>query len=136
MTLKDTERKELSKLYMEKAHEALRAAKTNKEEFPDTSINRAYYSMFYAAQGALVTNRVEAVKTHEGVSNVFSDVFVKTEKFPKEVFKSLGHAEQARYSADYNPQKRFSTQDAERFIEDTEKFVSAVEKMITKERQD
>ena len=135
MTLKDNEREEMSKLYMEKACETLQEAKDKKEQYPNSSITRAYYSMFHAAHSAFMADGVVAVKSHEGVNNRFAEIFVKTGRFPKEIFKMMGETERNRYKAEYNPKVRFSTQEAEKYIENAEKFVEAVEKMIARERE-
>ena len=54
MTLRDDERQMLSKLYMEKAQEALTVSEEQVQSHPDLSVSRACYGMFYAAQSALV----------------------------------------------------------------------------------
>jgi uncharacterized protein (UPF0332 family) len=57
MTLHDDEREAMSRLYMDKAFEALLEARDNQEQHPNVAITRAYYSMFYAAQSALLRRR-------------------------------------------------------------------------------
>jgi len=125
----------MSKIYMKNAYEALQEAEYNKNQFPKASIRRAYYSMFYAAHSALITEGIEA-KSHEGVNNLFAEKFVKTEKFPKKIFKTLGRMEADRYDADYDPIVEFSLQDAEKHIEYAEIFVNTVKQMLIKEQKD
>ena len=129
MTLKDEERKELIKLYMDNAREALHAAGYNKERFSKIAVDRAYYSMFYAAHSSLLAEGIKP-KTHEGVNNLFSDAFVKTGKFPKEIFKTMGTLENKSYKAEYDPKTKFPLQEVEKYIKQAEIFVDTVEKMM------
>ena len=108
MTLKNEARLEMSRLYMDKAREAICEARENKDRFPNLSVVRAYYSMFYAAQSALVVHGIDGLRRHEGVNSKFGQLFVKTGKFPKEIFTLMGQAETNRYVADYNPNVKFS----------------------------
>lgn len=133
MTLGRDERNEMSRLYMKKAHDALRAAKTNVIEFPDVAVSRAYYSMFYAAQSLLVLHGIEGLHRHEGVNNKFAEFFVKTGKVPKEIFKTMGRLEQYRYKADYDPSATFESEDIEKYIHNSEIFINTVEEIINRE---
>ena len=132
MTLQDDERQILSNLYMEKAQKSLAVSEEQKNSNPDISISRAYYSMFYAAQGALIQEGAVAIRKHEGVNNKFSKHFVKSGEFPKDIFRMMGRLEQDRYEADYNPRKAFSPEQAEKSIENARKFVGAVAEMVKK----
>jgi acyl-CoA synthetase (AMP-forming)/AMP-acid ligase II/uncharacterized protein (UPF0332 family) len=132
MTLNNAERQEMSKLYMIKTHEALQDAKNNKNSSPNLSVSRSYYSIFYAAQGLLVLEEVTGLHRHEGVNVRFSELFVKTGEFRKDVFKIMGQIEQDRYKADYNPKITFTAEKAEEHINNAEIFINSVEKMINK----
>jgi uncharacterized protein (UPF0332 family) len=135
MTLQDDEREAMSRLYMDRAYEALQEAKDTREQHPNVAVTRAYYSMFYAAQSALTANGVVGLRRHEGVNSSFGEHFVKTGKFPKEISRIMGKAENDRYEADYNPRTKFSPQDVAPHIENAEKFVDSVKKMIERERE-
>jgi uncharacterized protein (UPF0332 family) len=135
MTLPDDERKAMSQLYMDKAYEALQEARDNQEQHPNVSVARAYYSMFYAAQSALVANGIAGLRRHEGVNSNFGEHFVKSGKFPKDIAKLMGDAENARYKADYSPEIKFAPQNAEKYIDNAEKFVGSVKKMLERERE-
>ena len=132
MTLQDSERQTLSKLYMEKAQRALIDSEINSNSSPSLSVSRAYYSMFYAAQSALVQEGIAGLRRHEGVNNKFSDLFVKNGSFPNDLFRMMGRLEQARYRADYDPTAIISAQEAEESTEGARKFVAAVEHMMGK----
>jgi uncharacterized protein (UPF0332 family) len=135
MTLPDDERKAMSKLYMDKECEDLQEARDNQKQHPNVSVTRAYYSMFYAAQSALVAHGIAGLRRHEGVNSNFGEHFVKSRKFPKEVAKLMGDAENARYKADYSPEIKFAPQNAKKYIDNAEKFVDSVKKMLEREQE-
>ena len=130
MTLNEIQRQEMSKLYMMKAHDALQTAKDDKNAHPNSSISRCYYSMFYAAQSLLILEGYAGLHRHEGVNVKFSDLFVKTGEFPKEVFRTMGNLEQSRYKADYDPRANFTSKEADEYINSAEVFINNVEKII------
>jgi uncharacterized protein (UPF0332 family) len=132
MTLNETERLQMSKLYIAKADEAIQEANDNKNDHPNLSVSRSYYCMFYAAQSLLVLEGVSGLHRHEGVNVKFSDLFVKTGEFPKDVFKSMGRIEQDRYEADYNPKATFTPDKAEKHIDCAGIFIDNVKKLIEK----
>jgi uncharacterized protein (UPF0332 family) len=133
MTLREDEREAMSRLYMDKAYEALQEARDTREQHPNIAVTRAYYSMFYAAQSSLVAGGVAGLRRHEGVNSNFGKLFVKTGKFPKEVSRAMGEAENDRYKADYDPGIKFTSLDAEKHIENAEKFVNTVKEMMERE---
>jgi uncharacterized protein (UPF0332 family) len=135
MTLRDDEREAMSRLYMDKACEALQEARDNQGQHPNVAVTRAYYSMFYAAQSALVADGVAGLRRHEGVNSNFGNLFVKMGKFPKEVARTMGEAENDRYKADYAPGIQFTSLDAGKHIDNAEKFVDSVKKMLERERE-
>jgi uncharacterized protein (UPF0332 family) len=130
MALNEMERQQMSKLYIAKAYEAIQEAIDNKDKHPDLSVSRTYYCMFYAAQSLLILEGITELHRHEGVNVKFSELFVKTGEFPKEVYKTMGRIEQDRYEADYDPKVTFTTENAEERIKSAEVFVIYVEKLI------
>jgi len=117
---------------MEKSQEALRAAKFNKTDFPETAIEKAYYSTFYAAHSLLALREIEP-KSHEGVNHKLGEVFAQTGLLPKEIFKTLGVLENNREKATYNLAVRYTAEDAHERIERAEIFINAIENLIKKE---
>lgn len=129
-----TQYNEESKRFAKKSDIALQTARFIKEVDPNNSVTRSYYSMYYSARSALIVNGYPDVTRHEGINNVFSNIFVKTGRFPKEVFRLMGRIEHDRYDADYDSSVDFSTQEAEKRIEDAELFVETVAAMLERER--
>jgi len=77
-------KKDLVQYRLELAQEMLRDATLLKENggSPVSIINRAYYSVFYAALALLVTADVEPNK-HSGVLAKFDELFVRQGIFPR-----------------------------------------------------
>lgn len=130
MTLKHDDRELMAQLFFEKAHKALRSAKNNVQDDPDNAINRAYYSMFYAAQGALVLKGVEDLKKHQGVINKFGEFFIRTGLVEAELGKNIRRIENLRYDADYDPHVIFSPEKAQEQVVRAEKFIVTVENVV------
>lgn len=77
------ERKEYIKYRIEKAYQTYEAAKVLADNgFWNSAVNRLYYSLFFAANALLVLNGIE-VKRHATLKSQFSQNFVKTGKFDK-----------------------------------------------------
>lgn len=81
--------------------------------------------MFDAARAALLSDGIVAGKTHRGLINLFSEHWIKTERFPKEEGRALKHAETIRYIADYEGDS-VSLTDAQDILSQAERFVLAV----------
>ena len=54
----------------------------------NSTINRLYYSAYYAITALLLDSDLKPV-THNGVKSSFSEHFVKTDKIPKELGKII-----------------------------------------------
>ena len=75
------EREEYVKFRLETAHQTYEAAKLLFEQgFWNSSVNRLYYSVYYAVNALLVLNGIHT-KTHSSVKSQFSLHFVKTGEF-------------------------------------------------------
>lgn len=81
----------------------------------ESSVSRAYYSMFYLAQAALLSKGLDA-GTHTGVNQLFGQYFIKTEIFPKELGRYLSYAAQRRSVGDYGIYERISLEMAKDLI--------------------
>jgi uncharacterized protein (UPF0332 family) len=99
-------RKDLIQYRLDLAGEMLRDARLLKENggSPVSIVNRAYYSIFYAALALLVTADVEPNK-HSGVLAKFDELFVRQGIFPKEMSRIIHHAFDMRQAGDYQNRK-------------------------------
>ena len=86
---------------MEKSKEAIRAAEILLEnEMLSFSINRVYYSMFYAVQALLAADGVSFSK-HGQVKGYFNRELIKTMILPKELGQLYNKAFEYRQKFDY-----------------------------------
>ena len=95
------ERKEYVNYRIESAHKTFDAAKILAENgFWNSSVNRLYYSLFYAVNAILVANEI-LTKSHSATKSQFSLHFVKTGKFDKKYGKLLSELFDWRQKGDY-----------------------------------
>ncbi|MCQ3938337.1 MAG: DNA-binding protein [Chloroflexi bacterium] len=92
-------------------------------------VNRAYYSMFYAALALLAAVDRETSK-HTGVLALFDQLFVKTKILPKEMSKMLRAAFDARQTGDYEDSALLSMEAAGEILGFAEEFVESTEKRL------
>ncbi len=114
---------------MDGARERLAAARANVEtEFTFTVVHDAYYAMLYGARAAL-SEEDRYAKTHSGTWSLFSEVFVKTGRFPNELSAPVKKIRERREQADYEARNPTEEQAAEA-VEHAERFVAAIERML------
>jgi uncharacterized protein (UPF0332 family) len=91
-----------SQLYLDRAHEDLRAAESNLNQgFYGVAVTRAYYAMFYATSALLASQGIHRSR-HTGVISSFSEQFVKTGLIEADYAKMLSHAFDSRLDSDYD----------------------------------
>ena len=93
-------------------------------------VNRAYYSVFYAALALLVTVDVEPNK-HAGVLAKFDELFVRQGVFTKEMSRILHHAFDMRQAGDYQKSKVISEEQAFEVLKSVSEFVESVQKYLS-----
>ena len=126
----DEEKINLAKYRIEKAKETLRAAKLNFENgFYLASVNRSYYSIFYAARALLAFEDVE-FKKHSAVISHFQKHYIKTKIFDSKFSNIIFNAFEIRNESDYEDFYVLSKEDAEKQIENAKEFIDEIEKYI------
>ena len=118
---------------LDSAQEMLRDARLLKENggSPVSIVNRAYYSIFYAALALLVTADVEPNK-HSGVLAKFDELFVRQGIFPKEMSRILHHAFDMRQAGDYQKSRVITDEQAVDVLTSAEVFVRTIrEKLLS-----
>jgi uncharacterized protein (UPF0332 family) len=127
-------KKDLIRHRLESAREMLNDAHVLKENggSPVSIVNRAYYSVFYAALALLVTVDTEPNK-HAGVLAKFDELFVREGVFPKEMSRILHHAFDMRQAGDYQKSRVITHEQADEVLVSAEKFVKAIEEKLLKE---
>lgn len=89
------------------------------------SVNRSYYSMFYAMVCLSYSIGVESSK-HTHVISTFDKEFVKTRKFSKETSKWVHDAFKKRQESDYLDFKEVKKEESEIIYNNAEKFIELV----------
>ena len=101
---------ELVQYRMERARATLKDARnlfSQDDSSPASIVNRAYYSMFYAALALLATVGQQTSK-HQGVLALFNQYFIKSKILPKEMGKFLNKAFDMRQIGDYEEEIELS----------------------------
>ena len=115
---------------MEKSKEAIKAAEILlKSEMLTFSMNRVYYSMFYAVQALLAVDGVSFSK-HGQVKGYFNRKLIKTMILPKELGQTYNKAFEYRQKFDYVD---FAVPDREMvadYIEKSKSFHHEIEKYL------
>ena len=98
----DTKRQALIAYRMEQSSDSLRAAKMclDNRLFKD-SINRSYYTAFYAVKAVLAVEGVD-FKRHKDAVAYFNKTYVATGLLPRDIGKCLGRLKTIREDSDYS----------------------------------
>ena len=115
--------------YLAWAHQALRTARlTLEHEDYITTVNRAYYAIFYAANALLTIRGLERSR-HSGVIAAFRQHFVKTGIIGAEYSEFYGVTMEDRHSGDYGL-VALSPEVAVRDLERAERFVTHIGQLL------
>ena len=125
-------KKDLVRYRLELAQEMLRDARLLQDNGGSSVsiVNRAYYSVFYAALALLVTADVEPNK-HAGVLAKFDELFVRQGIFPKEMSRILHHAFDMRQAGDYQKSKVITEEQALDVLTSADEFVKTIQKKLS-----
>ncbi|MBW8049913.1 MAG: HEPN domain-containing protein [Cytophagales bacterium] len=106
-----------------------------KNESYEGSVSRCYYSIFHAAQAALLTNNIDPFGfQHKTIVSKFGELFIKTGIFPKDMSKYFIDTKDKREEADYDSVVGFiSKEEAATKIENGKEFNQTIENYIQKE---
>lgn len=122
----DNRQKELSNYRMQEAEDSLRVAKQCLiDNFFKDSINRSYYSAFYAIKAVLALGTVD-FKRHKDVVAYFNQNFVATDVFPRELGRRLGMLKQLREKSDYDDFYVASKDQAKYQVESAELILNSI----------
>jgi uncharacterized protein (UPF0332 family) len=99
--MKKTGKEEVIKYRINRANESLRESDNLfSNEFLFATINRLYYSCYYAVTALLIKNDIE-VKSHAGVRQMFGKHFIVTGRISKEYGKFYSDLFNYRQDNDY-----------------------------------
>ncbi|BDF05627.1 HEPN domain-containing protein [[Clostridium] hylemonae] len=98
----DDRQKDLSRYRLREAQDSLRVAEhCLREELYKDSINRSYYSAFYAVKAVLALGTVD-FKRHKDVIAYFNQHYVAAGIFERELGRKLATLKQLREKSDYD----------------------------------
>lgn len=95
----------------------------------NSSINRLYYSAFYAVIALLLANNIE-VKSHNGVKQKLGEEFVNKGKLSKIHAKTFNLLSDFRHKGDYDDLFDFDVEMIERLILPVKEFIDAIDELI------
>ena len=123
-------KKELSDYRLQQAEESLNVAKNClKDGYYKDSVNRSYYTAFYAIKAVLAQGTID-FKRHKDVIAYFNKEYVATEKFDRELGRKLGTLKQIREKSDYDDFYVASKSKAEEQIKTAELVIQEVKKYL------
>lgn len=130
--LPDSVRQEV-RIYMERAREMLDVAALNwREGYYGSAINRAYYAIFYAANGLLATQGLARSK-HSGVVAAFRQHFVKSGKIEGGYSRIYERVMDDRQLTDYDVEASMDSDRARTDLDDAQRLVDRVEALLQTE---
>ncbi len=100
-----------------------------------STINRAYYAVFYAANAALSTLGLERSK-HSGVISEFRAQFVKTGLIEPTYSQFYGDTMDARQSSDYDFMLEPAAEQAAAALDEAHQFVGRIEQYLKEQGYD
>lgn len=122
--------KELSIYRVEQAEESLKASKKCFDNgFYKDSINRSYYSAFYAIKAVLALGTID-FKRHKDVIAYFNKEYVATDIFPRTLGRKIGILKQIREESDYDDFYIASRDEAMEQIETAEIVLQSIKEYL------
>ena len=97
----------------------------------NSSVNRLYYSAFYAAI-ALMIDKDITVRTHKGVQQKLGEEFVLKGHLSKDLAKAYSILADFRHRGDYNDLYEFDSEVIEKLFEPIAKFIDKIEVLLQK----
>ncbi|WP_069792044.1 HEPN domain-containing protein [Cyanobacterium sp. IPPAS B-1200] len=108
------------KLLLEKAERSLKGSKLLLENgLPELAVSRAYYAMFYIAEGFILEQEL-SFSSHAGVISAFAKKDQELRKF----HRALINAQDLRTRSDYDLDSGIDDSDAQFQIEIAQEFIS------------
>lgn len=121
---------EIIQLRFKRSNEAFEdALLLKKAERYNATVNRLYYSAFYAVSGLLLKEGIYS-KTHSGLKSKFQEQIIHRGKLNKEEADTYNELFENRQDADYKDFIVSTEEEIERLMERTKKLVDEIKKLI------
>jgi uncharacterized protein (UPF0332 family) len=95
----------------------------------NSSINRLYYSVFYATIALLLNNDIE-IKFHNGVKQKLGEEFVLKGILTKEIAKTFNILSDYRHKGDYDDLFDFDKEIISRLIIPVKEYIDRIEEIL------
>lgn len=95
-----------------------------------STVNRIYYSMFYAVNGLLITRGLSSSK-HSGVLSIFNREIVNKGHLEKKWGEFYSDMFKRRQKGDYQDFVEFEKQDVEAWLKKSEEFIDKIDKLVS-----
>jgi uncharacterized protein (UPF0332 family) len=95
------------------------------------TVNRLYYSCFYAVIALLAKSDISA-RTHNGVRSEFFRLYIKSEILDKGYSSLYSNLMGKRHEIDYGDFQQFEKKDILPLINQVEEFISRIKELIEK----
>jgi len=95
----------------------------------NSTINRLYYSAYYAVMALLIKNEINPT-THNGAKSNFTLHFIKTGVFPIEYGKTYSQLFTWRQKGDYDDLFDFNKEKVEPYFTPVKEMIDSIEKLI------
>lgn len=119
--------KAISQAVWERAHESLDDAAANyQQERYLVTVNRSYYTVFYALAALLYEKDYLNTKSHSGAHVKFRELYIKTGLLPKEASIWLDKTWELRQAGDYDFDDIITPEEALDALQSAQAFVRAV----------
>ena len=123
---------DLAKYRLNKAKDTLSDGKKYAESATNEStINRIYYSMFYAVNSLLITLNLSSSK-HAGVLSIFNREVVNKGLIEKSWGEFYSDMFKRRQKGDYQDFVEFEKQDVKAWLKKSEDFIDKIEELVLK----
>ena len=123
-------KQDLIKYRLERAWDTLDDAHilAEKEKW-NSSINRLYYSAYYAVMSLLLNTNLKPT-THNGAKTNFTQYFIKTNLIPKKLGKIYSQLFTWRQKGDYDDLFDFNKEKVEIYFEPVKELIRKIEKLL------
>ena len=112
--------------HIQKAERRLKVAKAlHKDGEYEDAVSRAYYSIYHAAQAALLTEGMRA-DSHRGLATLFGLHLVEPGKLDKKLAKYLKNVRDDREAGDYEIYSSIDQETSETALKEADVFVRAI----------
>lgn len=98
-------------------------------DLPYGAASRAYYAVFHAARGLLVSVGIE-VETHKGLVSMIGEHFVRPGRMSSRMGRLVSRMQRDREDADYSTGSVFTAEEATQMIADADIFLAEARKLV------